>query len=240
MSVISAPDFIPVGSVFVFAGLNPPIGYLICDGREILISEYQALYSVIGNIFYSTPTAGHFVLPDMRDNMAIGVPVTTGVQNPSSFSGGNVSLTVGTNNIPAETFSSCGVTFSSTPHLQSNGKQASMITSSSNDDMLGASPSGASCYNDNTPTTVYADITLTGGTAYYSGGGVAKTAPLTGASGSLTFAGIQLTYIIKAFNPLYNSPPLNNTPVTILPPVISTATNPNLNNPLLSGSIYSV
>jgi microcystin-dependent protein len=238
MSVSSAPDFIPVGSVFVFAGLNPPLGYLVCDGREVLISEYQALYSVIGDIFFSTPTAGHFVLPDMRDNMAIGVPKTTGVQTPSSFSGGNVSLTVGTNNIPAETFSSCGVTFSSTPHLIA-GKQPSMITASSNDDMLGASPSGASCYNDNTPTTVYADITLTSGTAYYSGGGVAKTAPLTDATGSLTFAGIQLTYIIKAFNPLYNSPQPNNTPVTQLPPIISTATNPNLDNPLLSGYIYS-
>jgi microcystin-dependent protein len=240
MSVSSAPDFIPVGSVFVFAGLNPPNGYLICDGREVLISDYQALYSVIGNTFYSTPTEGHFVLPDMRDNMVLGVPKTTGDQNPSSFSGGNATLTVGTSNLPTVTFTSCGVTFSSTPHLDAQGKQPSMITSSANDDVLPESDDGKSAFNADTATTVYADITMSAGTAYYSGGGQSKTAPLTGASGSLTFAGIQLTYIIKAFNPLFNFPQPDNTPVTILPPVISTATNPNLDNPLLSGYIYSV
>lgn len=240
MSVKTAPDFIPVGSVFVFAGLNPPIGYIVCDGSELLISSYQALYSVIGLIFDATPTVGYFAVPDMRDNMAIGVPSTTGVVNPSSFIGGNVSMTIGVANMPSIAFTNSGVSFNSTPHLDGAGEQPSMITSSVNDNVLGASGDGKSCYNDNTPTTTLADVTMSGGVVSYSGGGQAVTAPLTGATGSLTFAGIQLTYIIKAFNPLYNSPQLNNIPVTILPPEISTATNPNLDNPLLSGFIYSV
>ena len=46
---------VPIGSIFPFAGSSPPIGYLLCDGAEILRSEYADLYSVIGNIYVNGP-----------------------------------------------------------------------------------------------------------------------------------------------------------------------------------------
>jgi hypothetical protein len=114
-----------------------------------------------------------------------------------------------------------------------------MITRSATANVLGASPSGNSVYNDDTPVTTQADIIMTGGQGHYSGGGQSLSAPLTSQSGSLTFAGIQLTYIIKAFNPLWNST-ISPYPLTAeTPPQISTAINPLLDNPALSGFIYS-
>jgi microcystin-dependent protein len=235
MSVSSAPDFIPVGSVFAFAGLNPPNGYLICDGSEVLVSKYQALYSVIGDIFFSTPTAGHFTLPDLRDNTAKGVNVVTGQQFLPTASG-SVTATLASTNIPTLGYS-CSVTLATAPVANQDTITTKSATGFQNYTTTGSyKPTG---FTSGVGTCGGCDTDLTGLAFSYTGSNTAFTAPVTFTSGTNQLAGIQLTYIIKAFNPLYNSPQPNNTPVTQLPPEISTATNPNLDNPLLSGYIYS-
>lgn len=66
---------VPVGALLPFAGSVPPAGYLFCDGSEVRISDYSALYSVIG-YSYKTPALliglSTFALPDLRGRFALG------------------------------------------------------------------------------------------------------------------------------------------------------------------------
>jgi len=65
---------VPIGSIITFAGSNAPSGYLLCDGAEILRSDYPELFSIIGNTYVNGPLqgAGTFKLPDLRGRFALG------------------------------------------------------------------------------------------------------------------------------------------------------------------------
>jgi len=41
----------PVGTIIDFAGIEPPEGYLLCDGSEYSVEEYPELYEVIGTTY---------------------------------------------------------------------------------------------------------------------------------------------------------------------------------------------
>ncbi|MBS1206023.1 MAG: Tail Collar domain protein [Proteobacteria bacterium] len=76
-----------IGSICYMAIRYCPEGYLPADGRTLNVNGYQALYSLIGNIYGGTaPTT--FMLPDLRGKTAIG---TGTVATPS----GNVTYTLG-------------------------------------------------------------------------------------------------------------------------------------------------
>ena len=66
---------VPVGSLIPFAGTTAPTGYLLCDGSEVKISDYQDLYNVIGYT-YKHPSLligfNTFALPDLRGRFALG------------------------------------------------------------------------------------------------------------------------------------------------------------------------
>jgi microcystin-dependent protein len=82
---------------------TPPDGWLLCNGQEVQISSYQALYNSItlnGTVFpYGANTNGsgaagstHFRLPDMRDRFLMSPTKTA--NNPGSA---YVATTGGTN-----------------------------------------------------------------------------------------------------------------------------------------------
>lgn len=66
---------VPIGAIFPYAGSTVPTGYLLCDGSEVQISKYSALYSVIGYT-YKTPSLligkSTFALPDLRGRFPLG------------------------------------------------------------------------------------------------------------------------------------------------------------------------
>lgn len=68
----TAPD-LPVGLVAAFAAESLPTdcNWLECDGSELLIADYEALYDVIGNTF-GLGNPGYFVLPDLRGRFLRG------------------------------------------------------------------------------------------------------------------------------------------------------------------------
>lgn len=74
-SFIANIPTIPVGAIFPYAGLTPPNGYLLCDGSEVRLSDYPALYSVINytykaaNLLIGRST---FALPDLRGRFPLG------------------------------------------------------------------------------------------------------------------------------------------------------------------------
>ena len=74
---------VPIGVIFPYAGLSPdttpsgtlPPGYLLCDGGEVLVSEYPDLFNVIGFTYKpagSLVGKGTFALPDMRGRFPLG------------------------------------------------------------------------------------------------------------------------------------------------------------------------
>lgn len=70
---------IPAGVVFQSAAPTAPHGYLICDGSEVLKSDYPELFASIGNTYGTPSNALNFVLPDYRGRFLRGYDGDAGV-----------------------------------------------------------------------------------------------------------------------------------------------------------------
>lgn len=89
---------LPIGAILPYAGPNIPFGFLLCDGSEILISQYPELYQIIATIYNGViPLRGTntYRLPDLRgrfplgkDNMDNGFQIAVGTTNQDA-GGGN-------------------------------------------------------------------------------------------------------------------------------------------------------
>jgi microcystin-dependent protein len=101
-----------LGIIKLFAGGFQPKGYMICDGRLLSISQYTALYSVIGTT-YGGDGQTNFALPDLRGRVPVGVgqgtnlsPVgigQTGGCESNIITEHHVSLNVNTVNLDTKT-----------------------------------------------------------------------------------------------------------------------------------------
>lgn len=65
-------DMKMIGEIKMYAGLVIPNGWLLCDGSEILISDYPLLYSAIGDTWGVASDNDHFVLPNFVGRMPLG------------------------------------------------------------------------------------------------------------------------------------------------------------------------
>lgn len=73
-----------VGEIRIMAGLlqkKPPADWLVCDGSLLTISQYQALYSLLGTT-YGGDGVTTFALPDLRGRLCINKG--TGVVNATT------------------------------------------------------------------------------------------------------------------------------------------------------------
>ncbi|MBB5878174.1 tail fiber protein [Xanthomonas sp. 3498] len=59
------------GQIILFAGNYEPQDWAFCDGRQLRINDYQALYALIGTT-YGGDARVYFNLPDLRSRVAIG------------------------------------------------------------------------------------------------------------------------------------------------------------------------
>jgi microcystin-dependent protein len=79
---------VPIGTILPYAGQgsgsdawrNLPPGYLLCDGSEVEVYRYRALFEVIGSIYNGsvpltpvTTSGGSFRLPDLRGRFVLGL-----------------------------------------------------------------------------------------------------------------------------------------------------------------------
>ena len=74
-SFIANIPTVPVGAILPFAGSTPPPGYLLCDGGEVKILDYSALYQVIGYTYKAAASligSSTFGLPDLRGRFPLG------------------------------------------------------------------------------------------------------------------------------------------------------------------------
>jgi microcystin-dependent protein len=61
-----------IGEVKLFAGNFTPRGWMLCQGQTLPISQYTALFAVLGTN-YGGDGRSNFNLPDLRGKVPIGV-----------------------------------------------------------------------------------------------------------------------------------------------------------------------
>lgn len=103
-----------LGEIRMFSGKFAPIGWTLCNGQLLLINQYQALYSLIGNK-YGGDGITNFALPDLRGR----IPIHLSSQYPIASNGGTEKITLTETNLPAHT------------HIVSANKEKTDTTASS-------------------------------------------------------------------------------------------------------------
>ncbi len=69
-----------LGEIRIFGGNYAPLNWAMCQGQLLAISNYEALFSLIGNE-YGGDGRTNFALPDMRGRVAVGQGQLPGGQN---------------------------------------------------------------------------------------------------------------------------------------------------------------
>lgn len=75
VDLFTALPSLPVGMLMPFAGPTAPSGWLLCDGSEVKVSDYEGLFNIIQYIYGDEVLLkglGTFKLPDMRGRFALG------------------------------------------------------------------------------------------------------------------------------------------------------------------------
>lgn len=69
-----------IGEIRIFCGKYIPADWMACDGTELSVQSYQALYAVIGNIYGGTAGVS-FKLPNLSGLVPIGTGQGAGLTN---------------------------------------------------------------------------------------------------------------------------------------------------------------
>jgi microcystin-dependent protein len=67
-----------LGQIILWTGNFVPVGWLACNGQILEVLQYQALYSIIGNM-YGGNGSTNFALPDLRGRVPIGYGNAPGI-----------------------------------------------------------------------------------------------------------------------------------------------------------------
>lgn len=98
-----------LGEIMLFAGNFVPQGYAACNGQVLPIAQYTALFSLLGTTYGGNGTST-FALPDLRSRIPVGYGQGTGL---SAYQlgqvGGQESVTLTTNQLPAHTHQLQGI-----------------------------------------------------------------------------------------------------------------------------------
>jgi microcystin-dependent protein len=192
-----------VGEIRLFAFNYAPEGWLLCQGQQVAVSQYQALFALIGNV-YGGDGQSTFNLPDLRGR----VPIQCG-QGPLGVyqwgqAGGTTSTVVNTstsfaltsiNQLPAHThtstFTPTGGGAASQPSIAFNvSKDPATSTAPIADGYIAASklPGPGAVTNMYSATATTGTTTLNAATAVASGGsggGITGGTVTIGSTGSL-------------------------------------------------------
>lgn len=122
-----------------------PDRWMLCDGRSLLVRQYQALFSIIG-FTYGGDNHSQFKIPNLQGRTVVG-PGT----NPSdpfsaqpTTSGGDMSVAIGINAMPAH---SHGLTATRVPQAQRSATpQGNLLTGIAFRPASGTTPPPANPY----------------------------------------------------------------------------------------------
>jgi microcystin-dependent protein len=114
-----------IGIVKLFAGNFAPRGWLLCWGQTLPISQYTALFSILGTYYGGNGTTT-FQLPDLRGRAPVGVGAGIGISPiVVGQAGGVENISLLTQNLPAHNHAVTGtVTLSTTREAANTGTPA--------------------------------------------------------------------------------------------------------------------
>lgn len=92
-----------IGEIQLFAGNFAPAGWQFCNGQLVFITEYEALFAIIGTS-YGGDGAQTFALPNLRQRVPVGIgQMPQGNNYVLGQSAGSDSVILTAQNIPAHT-----------------------------------------------------------------------------------------------------------------------------------------
>jgi microcystin-dependent protein len=95
---------IPAGTIIQSASITQPDGWFDCDGRSLLVSQYQYLFAAISYTYGGS--VANFNIPDMRGRVAIGQGTGAGLTTRTiGVKNGEENHTLTVTEIPAHTHS---------------------------------------------------------------------------------------------------------------------------------------
>jgi microcystin-dependent protein len=92
-----------IGEIRMFGGNFAPVGWLLCQGQLLSISQYDALFNLIGTT-YGGDGQQTFALPNLQSRM----PMHVGSGYVLGQVGGTESVTLNTNQLPVHTHAPVG------------------------------------------------------------------------------------------------------------------------------------
>jgi len=104
-----------IGEIRMFGGNFAPLGWFFCQGQLLPISEYEALFNLIGTT-YGGDGQSTFALP----NLASRIPVHVGSGFALAQTGGAETVTLTTNQLPSHSHQAVGSTGAATSTDPSN------------------------------------------------------------------------------------------------------------------------
>lgn len=92
-----------LGEIRAFGGNYAPDNWLQCNGQSLSVSQYQALFSLIGNIYGGD--SANFNIPDLRGRLMVsfGQAPNNGSNYPIGSKGGYEGVPLAAANIPVHT-----------------------------------------------------------------------------------------------------------------------------------------
>lgn len=198
-----------IGEIRIFTGNFAPTGWFLCQGQLLPISQYQALFAIIGT-FYGGNGTSNFQLPNLQGRFPIGAGQSPSGQmyNVGQIGGvEQISLTI--NNLPMHThvatFTPSGGG-SQTVNVTVNGSSAAGGVSTAGGNYLAGVAAGSArgtggLYVSNpAPNTLGA---IAGVSATISGGGSGGTVTNANTGNGLPFAPTPL-YVAFSYIMAYN------------------------------------
>lgn len=90
-----------LGQIEMFAGDFAPAGWMFCEGQILPISEYEALFSLLGTTYGGDGTQT-FALPDLRGRVIVSAGQGPGLSNyVIGQTGGEENVTLTASQLPA-------------------------------------------------------------------------------------------------------------------------------------------
>jgi microcystin-dependent protein len=123
-----------LGEIRMLGGNYAPVGWMMCDGSVLSISQNEALFALLGTT-YGGDGQTTFALPDLRGR----APMHQSPQYPMGMKAGVESVTLNTNNLAAHT------------HVPS--AQSANGTASSPANAVWAGNSDYTCFTQGAPNT---------------------------------------------------------------------------------------
>ncbi len=103
-----------LGEIRMFGGNFAPQGWSFCDGSLVAISQYDALFSLMGTT-YGGDGVQTFGLPDLRGRVPVHMGNRAGTNYQLGQLGGSENVTLVTSQLPAHTHQARGASLGDSP-----------------------------------------------------------------------------------------------------------------------------